>query len=118
MLFQSGYLTIKGLNLRRGTFILGFPNAEVREGFARSLYNYYCPEYTGSRNRMDNALVLPIYILEFKFNKTAEEATTQILKKDYAVRFAADLRPVFAVGLNISQDCRTIESYEVMAVDK
>ena len=73
-----------------------------------------------SDGRFDIALKLEdaIYILEFKFNKTAKEATEQILKKDYAVLFAADLRPVFAVGLNISQDCRTIESYEIVPVDK
>ena len=32
-----------------------------------------------------------------------------------SVRYAADPRPVFAVGLNVSQDRRTIESYEVVA---
>ena len=186
VLFQSGYLTIKSYDLRRNRFTLGFPNAEVREGFADSLYNYYCPEYYGSRDRMDNALWdlrdkkitfdeflenvrkwyagIPysitdknqneqfyqalfyslmvglgidveaegqtsdgrfdialkladaIYILEFKFNKSASEATDQILTKDYAVRFAADARPVWAVGLNISSDRRTIENYEVVKV--
>jgi hypothetical protein len=186
VLFQSGYLTIKGYNYEENTFTLGFPNQEVYRGFAKSLYNYYCVEYIGSRNQMSNAfrslrrkrttfeefleavrkwyagipyditdknqneqfyqalfyalmvgvgadveaegrtsdgrfdialkLDDAIYILEFKFNKSAEEATGQILKKDYAVRFAADPRPVFAVGLNISQDHRTIESYEVVAM--
>ena len=186
VLFQSGYLTIKDYDYRRKRFTLGFPNAEVRDGFGDSLYNYYCPEYIGSRDRMDNALWdlrekkttfedflesvrkwyagIPysvtdknqneqfyqalfyslmvglgadveaegqtsdgrfdialkmadaIYILEFKFKKTATEATKQILTKDYAVRFAADARPVFAVGLNISEDRRTIERYEVVEV--
>ena len=188
VLFQSGYLTIKGYDYEENTFTLGFPNQEVYRGFAKSLYNYYCVEYIGSRDQMSNAfrslrrkrstfeqfleavrkwyagipyditdknqneqfyqalfyalmvgvgadveaegrtsdgrydialkLDDAIYILEFKFNKSAGEATEQILKKDYAVRFAANPRPVFAVGLNISQDRRTIESYEVVAVDK
>ena len=67
--------------------------------------------------RMDIALKMQdaIYILELKYGKTAEEATTQILTKDYAVRFAADARPVWAVGLNISKDHRTIESYNMVA---
>jgi hypothetical protein len=194
VLFQSGYLTIKNYDMRRNQFKLGFPNAEVREGFARSLYNYYYPEYIGSRNRMVNAfwdlrekkttfeqflesmrkwyagipysitdrnqneqfyqalfyslmagigaevsaeeqtsdgrmdivlkLADAIYILEFKYGKAAvgadpvlaRKATEQILTKDYAVRFAADARPVWAVGLYISQDCRTIESYDVLKV--
>ncbi|MGX8697973.1 MAG: PD-(D/E)XK nuclease domain-containing protein, partial [Prevotella sp.] len=68
--------------------------------------------------RMDIALKLPdcIYIIELKHGKTAEEATDQIISKDYAVRFAADPRPVVAVGLNISQDRRTIDSYRIVNV--
>ena len=33
MIYQSGYLTIKDYNLRRGTFLLDFPNNEVKNGF-------------------------------------------------------------------------------------
>ena len=55
-----------------------------------------------------------IYILEFKYGRTAGEATAQVLDKDYAVRYAADPRPVWAVGLNVSADHRTIESYDVV----
>ena len=33
MIYQSGYLTIKDCNLRRGTFLLDFPNNEVKNGF-------------------------------------------------------------------------------------
>ena len=66
-----------------------------------------------SDGRMDIALKLPdcIYIIELKYGKTAEEAIDQILSKNYAVRFASDARPVVAIGLNISQDRRTIDSY-------
>ncbi len=32
MLYQSGYLTIKGYNRRRQTYLLDFPNEEVRSG--------------------------------------------------------------------------------------
>ena len=32
MLYQSGYLTIKGYNARRNTYLLDFPNEEVRSG--------------------------------------------------------------------------------------
>ena len=71
-----------------------------------------------SDGRMDIALKMPeaIYILELKYDKTAAEATAQIIEKDYAVRFAADPRPVYAVGLNVSADHRTIESYEMTKV--
>ena len=33
MIYQSGYLTIKGYNMRRNTFLLDFPNNEVKDGF-------------------------------------------------------------------------------------
>ena len=71
-----------------------------------------------SDGRMDIALKVAdaIYILELKYDKTAEEATDQIIAKDYAVRFAADQRPVYAVGLNISKDRRTIDSYKIVQV--
>lgn len=185
VLFQSGYLTIKDYDYEEDMFTLGFPNQEVYEGFASSLYKYVCEDYIGSKDQMDIAfrqlrrgrttfeqflesvrkwyagipysitdknqneqfyeslfyalmvgigadveaegqtsdgrfdialkLTGAIYILEFKFNKSAEEATAQIITKDYAVRFAADTRPVWAVGLNISSDRRTIESYVVVS---
>ena len=71
-----------------------------------------------SDGRMDIALKLPnaIYIIELKYGKTAEEAVDQIIKKDYAVRFTTDQRPVWAVGLNISEDHRTIDGYKVAQV--
>ena len=43
MIYQSGYLTIKDFKLRRGMFLLDFPNNEVKRGFvtlaARSYLN-------------------------------------------------------------------------------
>jgi hypothetical protein len=186
VLFQSGYLTLKTYDPFEQEFTVGFPNGEVREGFAKSLYKYYMEDYVGSGDalgdafkrlrrrdinfeefiervrrwyagipysitdknqneqlyqsliyaalmgfgadvsaeeqtsdgRMDIALKLPyaIYIIELKYGKNADEATDQIIKKDYAVRFAADQRPVWAVGMNISQDRRTIDSYRIVQV--
>lgn len=51
-----------------------------------------------------------------KYGKTAEEAVNQILTKDYAVRFTADVRPVWAVGLNIGKDRRTIDLWKMVWV--
>ena len=186
VLFQSGYLTLKDYNPFDQKYTLGFPNGEVREGFADSLYHYYMEDYVGSQDtlgnafhdlrrkeisfeefietirrwyagipysitdrnqneqlyqsliyaalmgfgadvqaedqtadgRMDIALKLQdaIYIIELKYGKTADEATDQIIAKNYAVRFASDARPVWAVGMNISQDRRTIDSYRVVQV--
>lgn len=186
VLFQSGYLTLKDYDPFEQKYTLGFPNGEVREGFADSLYQYYMTDYVGSQDtlgnafqdlrrkditfeefvetirrwyagipysitdknqneqlyqsliyaalmgfgadvsaeeqtsdgRMDIALKVPyaIYILELKFGKTAEEATDQIIAKNYAVCFATDTRPVWAVGMNISEDRRTIDQYKIVQV--
>ena len=44
LLYQSGYLTIKDYDSRFGTYRLGFPNREVREGFIKYLYPFYTPK--------------------------------------------------------------------------
>lgn len=188
VLYQSGYITLKDYNPFTRKFILGFPNGEVREGFAKSLYKYYMEDYVGSEDtldkafhdllskditieqfvetvrcwyagipysitdknqneqlyqsliyavlvgfgadvsaeeqtsdgRMDIVLKLPdtIYIIELKYGKSGEEAVEQILTKDYAVRYAHDNRPVVAVGMNISDDRRTIDSYKIVEIAK
>ena len=41
MIFQSGYLTIKEVDTRFGTYLLDFPNREVREGMVTLLANKY-----------------------------------------------------------------------------
>ena len=47
LLYQSGYLTIKGCDLEFGTYRLGFPNEEVERGFSRFLFRYYTPASQG-----------------------------------------------------------------------
>lgn len=186
VLFQSGYITLKEYNPITKQFILGFPNGEVREGFAKSLYNYYMEDYVGSADtlgnayqdllrkdstieqfietvrrwyagipysitdknqneqlyqsliyaaliglgadvqaesqtsdgRMDITLRLPyaIYIIELKYGKSADEAVQQIIDKNYAVKFSADSRPVVAVGMNISEDRRTIDDFKIVSI--
>jgi len=68
--------------------------------------------------RMDIALKMQeaVYILEFKYDKDAGEATAQVLSKDYAVRFAHDSRKIYAVGLNVDREKRTIDGYEIVEV--
>jgi hypothetical protein len=41
IIFQSGYLTIKAVDRRFSTYLLDFPNQEVREGMATLLANNY-----------------------------------------------------------------------------
>lgn len=44
LLFQSGYLTIKGYDAEFKTYLLDFPNREVREGFVKYLVPFYTPK--------------------------------------------------------------------------
>ena len=55
VLYQSGYLTLKDYNPQTNNYTLGFPNEEVREGFAHSLYQYYMEDYVGSQDALGNA---------------------------------------------------------------
>lgn len=55
VIYQSGYLTIKGYDKRFKKYRLGFPNKEVEEGFL----NFLLPLYTSAGTRS------PFYIDEF-----------------------------------------------------
>ncbi len=54
-----------------------------------------------------------IYIFELKYNQSAEAAIKQIEQKDYARIFADDNRRIVKVGLNFSEDRRSLESWKV-----
>ena len=43
LIYQSGYLTIKGYDKRFRMYKLGYPNKEVEEGFAHFLMPFYTP---------------------------------------------------------------------------
>ena len=55
VLFQSGYLTIKGYDSKFKKYLLGFPNMEVKEGFVNFLLPYYIPPKT-NKSEFDVAL--------------------------------------------------------------
>ena len=50
MIYQSGYLTVKDCNLRHNTFLLDFPNNEVKNGFVTMVAN----DYLKPRTQADN----------------------------------------------------------------
>ena len=180
VIYQSGYLTIKGFDKEFELFRLGFPNREVKQGFlkfimpfyantvqgksayevsrfVRSLYNgdiegfmerlqsflsacpyelepeqerhfqsvmfiltslcgYYVDiESHTNKGRMDMTIKTKdyIYIFEFKFNKSAEEALRQIDEKGYADPFKTDERNIIKIGVNFSTECRNIDKWIV-----
>ena len=51
VLYQSGYLTIKDYDREGDIYTLGFPNQEVRTGFASSLYRYVTDTTADNRDR-------------------------------------------------------------------
>ena len=59
ILYQSGYLTIKGYDKRFRTYTLGFPNREVEEGFIQFLL----PAYS-STSRSDSAFEMVHFVRE------------------------------------------------------
>ena len=44
LLYQSGYLTLKSYDDRFDSYILGFPNREVEQGFIKYLLPFYTPK--------------------------------------------------------------------------
>ena len=181
VLFQSGYLTIKGHDEEFDVYTLDYPNEEVRKGFVKFLLPYYVycrdsaqkviirdfvlslrggdadkfmklmqslladtpyelvrelenhyqnvmyiitklmgfyvqAEYRTSRGRIDLLIGTDkyIYIIELKFEGSAEEAMKQIQTKDYALPFATDGREIIRIGANVSKETRNIEQWMVI----
>lgn len=180
VIYQSGYLTIKGYDQEFGIYSLGFPNREVEEGFIEFLLPFYAntnpveapfeiqkfvrevragdyesffrrlksffadtpyelirdlelhyqnvlfivfkligfyvkAEYCTSEEHIDLVVQTDkfIYVMEFKFNSTAEEALKQIDEKHYALPFETDERKLFRIGVNFDAKMRNIEKWIV-----
>lgn len=54
-----------------------------------------------------------IYVFEFKFDGTPEEALAQIDSKQYAIPYQAEGRKVVKVGVNFDSATRTIGGWVV-----
>ncbi len=178
MLYQGGYLTIKGYNPRRDAYTLGIPNEEVRRGLSERFVQHAAPEalhehygfldsladelyeddiegalactksylagipyHLGSRDergfettfflifdllgiqietefktatgRVDAVVRTDssVYVMEFKYNKSASAALAQIDDKGYMLPFTHDGRKLYKVGVNFSEDLQTIDEW-------
>lgn len=56
-----------------------------------------------------------IYLIELKYDSTAEAALRQIEEKHYALKYASDSRKLFKIGINFSSTTRRIEDWEIIA---
>ncbi len=76
---------------------------------------YVGVEHTISDGRIDMIAKTRdyIYIFEFKYDKSADEALKQIDEKGYARPFAMDRRKLFKVGVNFSRERRCIGDWKV-----
>lgn len=180
VLYQSGYLTIKGYDPDFRIYRLAYPNGEVRKGFIESLLPAYvhlpgenntfyvvsfirdlrkgdiesCLERTRSffasiphdlenktekhyqtvfyllfrlmgqyvdaevKSAVGRADVVvrmkdAVYVFEFKFDGTPEEALAQIESKQYAIPYGAEGRRIVKVGVNFDSATRTIGEWKI-----
>lgn len=76
---------------------------------------YTHAEYHTSQGRIDMLVKTPqyIYVMEFKFEGSAEDAIAQIEFRNYALPFASDGRKVYKIGVNFSSETRNIERWIV-----
>ena len=170
LLYQSGYVTIKGYDKPTKLYLLALPNQEIRVGLYGSLLPHYLTDKSAKANTtiakmsvlvkkgdMDAAFCMlndfletvpycdntnyeghwqqtlyimfalltnyciiveqhtakgriditletadTIYVMELKFNKSAQEALDQINDKHYAQAFALKNKEIVKVGLNFS----------------
>ena len=170
LLYQSGYVTIKGYDKLTKLYLLALPNQEIRVGLYGSLLPHYLTDKSAKANTtiakmsvlvkkgdMDAAFCLlndfletvpycdnthyeghwqqtlyimfalltnydilveqhtakgriditmetadTIYVMELKFNKSAEEALAQIEAKHYADAFKMSGKKMVKIGLNFS----------------
>lgn len=70
-------------------------------------------EYRTSDGRIDILVRTNkyVYIIELKYNHSAEEALQQIIDKEYSLPWATDNRQVIAIGINYSTKKRAIDSW-------
>ena len=77
---------------------------------------YVDVEYTTSDGRIDLLMKTKdyIYILEFKINKSADEALKQIEDKQYTKPFETDGRKIYLIGINFSTSTRKIDGWKML----
>lgn len=78
VIYQSGYLTIKGYDKRFKKYLLGFPNKEVEEGFL----NFLLPLYTSAGSES------PFMVDEFV--QDVEAGNTEQFMKRFTAFFASN----------------------------
>lgn len=99
---------------RLATMLKDIPGEDHRESTYRAITYLLCllcgtesvTERHSYKGRSDLEVLTPgyIYVFEFKYNHSAEDALLQIEERDYAGRYAHDPRKVFLIGANFSEN--------------
>lgn len=78
---------------------------------------YVQAEYRTSNGRIDLMIGTDkyVYIIELKFNGSAEEALAQIDTKNYSLPFAIDDRQIIKIGANVSGETRNLEEWVMLS---
>jgi len=86
---------------------------------AIDMFGFYIDiEKNSGRGRLDAVLKIPegIFLIEFKLDKSPEEALAQIKERGYYLSFKADGRPVYLMGINLNSEKKEIEDIAVEEV--
>lgn len=99
---------------RLDTLIRDLPGEDHRESTYRAVTYLLCvlsgtdarAERHSYKGRSDLEVLTPdyIYVFEFKYNHSAEEAMEQIKQRDYAGRYALDRRQLYLIGANFNEN--------------
>ena len=70
-------------------------------------------EVHSSKGQADSVVqtLTDVYIFEFKFNKTADEALQQIIKNNYAAKYRASGKTITAIGVNFNSTGKEIDDW-------
>ena len=85
LLYQSGYLTIKGFDPRFKLYTLGFPNMEVKDGFLNLLLGYYAPIQSDSTNTLISLMSMDVESGDV-YKRQGYNRISGRLKADYQVK--------------------------------
>ena len=95
---------------RLASLLKDLPGADHKESSYRAITyllavlsgSHAIAEHDGYKGRSDIEVIAGryIYIFEFKYNKSVEEAMGQLHSRDYAGRYAMEKRKVFLIGAN------------------
>ena len=74
---------------------------------------YVQAEYRTINGRIDLLIGTKeyLYIIELKFNGTAQQAMEQINNKEYSLPFEQQGRQIIKIGANVSKETRNIENW-------